>query len=172
MKNIHSTDGWAEDLIRSFTQLICSEGHIKSMIEKTTSELENGIVNVDDPDKLNKALEKLDNLQEELTGISEIRRKMMLKLFETYNGDKEYWCQVKHLANAAYTAFEAWQGSDDDSQLYEFALETNSQFVRALSHFIGTEITSCSSCIGDMLKGGKTNGEEYQKDRSGNNTAR
>ena len=157
MKNPHSTDGIYEDLIRSFTQLICSEGHLKSLIEKTTSELENGIVNVDDPEELNKALDKLDNLQQELVEIAATRRKMMVKLYEAYEGDKDYWCQVKHLANAAYTAFEAWQGSDDDAALYELALETNAHFVKALSHFIGTEITSCSSCISDMLKGGKTN---------------
>lgn len=153
MKNIHSTDGIYEDLIRSFTQLICSEGHLKSLIEKTTSELENGIVDSDDPDKLNYALDKLDSLHVELTEIADTRRKMMLKLYETYGGDKDYWCQVKHLAGAAYTAFEAWQGSDDDPTLYDFALETNKHFVKALSHFIGTEITSCSSCFGDMLKG-------------------
>lgn len=157
MINKHSTDGFSEDLIRSFTQLICSEGHLKSLIEKTTSELENGIVNVDDPDELNKALDKLDNMQQELVEIADTRRKMMVKLYEMYDGDKDYWCQVKHLANASYTAFEAWQGSDNDSALYEFALETNAHFVKALSHFIGTEITSCSSCMADMLKGGKHN---------------
>lgn len=157
MKNIHSSDTMAEDLIRSFQQLICSEGHIKTLIEKTTAELENGIINVEDPNELNTALEKIDNLHEELNDIADIRRRMMVTLYEMYGGkgDKTYWCQVKHLASAAYTAFEVWQASDNDPMMYEFALDANKQFIKALTHFIGVEVTTCASCFGDMLKGEK-----------------
>lgn len=155
MKNIHSSDSLAEDLIRSFQQLICSEGHIKTLIEKVSAELENGITNVDDISELNAAMDKLDSLNEELKDIADIRRRMMYSLYEIYGskGDKTYWCQVKHLASAAYTAFEVWQASDNDPLFYDFALETNKQFIKALTHFIGVEVTTCASCFGDMLKG-------------------
>lgn len=155
MKNIHSSDTISEDLIRSFQQLICSEGHVKTLIEKSTAELENGIIDVENPEEVGKALEKLDNLHEELKDIADIRRRMMVALYEMYGskGDKTYWCQVKHLASAAYTAFEVYQASDEDPTMFEFALETNKQFIKALTHFIGVEVTTCASCFGDMLKG-------------------
>ena len=44
MKNIHSSDGMAEDLIRSFTQIANAELHVKTLLEKRISELENGMV--------------------------------------------------------------------------------------------------------------------------------
>lgn len=155
MKNKWSSDTLAEDMIRSIQQLICSEGHIKTLIEKTTAELENGIIDIDDPDEMARAMDKIDDLHEELKDIADIRRRMMVTLFGLYGGqgDKTYWCQVKHLASAAYTAFEVWQASDDDLILYELALDTNKQFIKALTHFIGVEVTTCASCFGDMLKG-------------------
>lgn len=161
MKNNHSSDTLAEDLIRSFQQLICSEGHIKTLIEKTSAELENGIIDSENPAELNKAMDKLDNLNTELSEIADLRRRMMVNLYEMYGGkgDKTYWCQVKHLASASYTAFEVYQASDDDPMWYEIALETNKQFIKALTHFIGVEVTTCASCFGDMLKG-ETNEKE------------
>lgn len=160
MKNPNSTDGYLEDLIRSITQLICSEGHLKTIIEKVTAELENGIVDVDDPNELNKALDKLESAQTELDEIADTRRKMMVYLYEKGEGDKDYWCQIKHLANASYTAFEAWQGSNNDPLLYDLALTTNKHFIKALTHFMGYELTNCASCISDFLKGEKADGKD------------
>ena len=153
MKNPNSETGHLEDMIRSVQQLICVEGHYKTLIEKTSAELENGIINVDDPDELNKALKRLDDLQDELNDTADIRRKMMVYLSENPKSDKTYWCQFKHLASASYTAFEAWQGSDDDPFLYQIALETNKLFIKAQAHFLGMEITDCASCFSDMMKG-------------------
>ena len=48
MKNIHSSDGMAEDLIRSFTQIANAELHVKTLLEKRISELENGMVKEND----------------------------------------------------------------------------------------------------------------------------
>lgn len=161
MKNPNSESGYFEDLIRSIQQLICVEGHYKKLIEKVTAELDNGIVDADDPEQLNKALKSLDEFHAELNETADIRRKMMLYLYENFDGDKSYWCQVKHLANASYTAFEAWQGSNDDAFLYQVALDTNRLFVKALAHFLGTEITDCAACFSDMMKGEK---DERKKD--------
>lgn len=158
MKNPNSDTGHLEDLIRSITQLICAEGHLKSIIEKVNAELDNGIVDANNPEDLNKALDNLDNARIELDEIADTRRKMMRYLYENGKGDKLYWCQVKHLAQASYTAFEAWQGSNNDSRLYDFAIVTNQHFIKALSHFMGAEIMSCASCFSDFLKGENNNG--------------
>lgn len=155
-KNKYSSDAIGEDIIRSFTQLICSEGHLKTLIEKKTAELENGIIDNDNSEEVCKALDAIDNYREELDSIAMLRRNMMKKLydmFESENSDLTYWCQVKHLANSAYCAFEAYQASDNDADLYHMAIEINKQFIRALTHFLGIEITTCASCFHDAMKG-------------------
>ena len=47
MENKHSSDGIAEDMIRSFVQVGCAELHAKTLLEKFSAELENGIVDVE-----------------------------------------------------------------------------------------------------------------------------
>lgn len=148
MKNQNSSDTMAEDMLRTITQLACSESHLKTLIEKHTGDMENGVIT-----DFEKANEKIDNMVDELSSIAELRRRMMKNLFDMYEGDASYWCQIKHLAVAAYTAFEAYQASDDDVELYDMFIEINSEFIRACSHFLGTEITQCAACFGDMLKG-------------------
>lgn len=162
MKNVHSETGIIEDFIRSITQMICAEMHLKTLIEKANAKLDNGLFLEDGEDDITddeyaKRVDKVSNdltyYNEELNSIADLRRKMMLKLYNMGQGDKLYWCQVKHLAGAAYTAHEAYLGSDDDTELYELALEVNGEFVRALTHFLGFKVTSCASCFDDMMKG-------------------
>ena len=47
-KNVNSSSGPAEDLIRAFVQMGCAEVHLKTLYEKTLAEMENGIVDVSD----------------------------------------------------------------------------------------------------------------------------
>lgn len=146
-----NSDGAAEDLIRSFVQLSCAELHAKTLLEKTESSLENGIVDLENEEEVQKAVEKLNSMSEELGMIAEARRGVMLTLFNMYNGDKDYWCMVKHLGSGAYTLFEAYQATEDP-EVYDLALEANKCFIRALTHFLGVEITECAACFADMIK--------------------
>ena len=159
MKNIHSTDGLAEDLIRSIVQMVCAEIHVKTLLEKRTSELENGLIDEKD---IGKQLDLIESTDEELCELAQIRRGDMLKLFSLYDekGDKEQWCMVKHLGIAMMTAFEAWQASDKDTELRESYLAKNKLFIKAVTKFVGVEITDCASCFADILKGG-FNGSIY-----------
>jgi len=150
MPSINS-DGAAEDMIRSFVQLSCAELHAKTIIEKTESSLENGIVDLEDEKEVEKALNKVLSMSDELNLIAEARRAVMLRLFEMYDGDKDYWCMVKHLGSGAFTLFEAYQATEDPD-IYNLALEANKCFVQALTHFLGVEITDCASCFADLLK--------------------
>lgn len=146
-------DGASEDLIRTFTQLTCAEGHYKTLIEKYNSELNEGLIDTVDSEAVAVHMDLLNDAMDELLLISEIRRSVMLDLLDIYQGDKNYWCIVKHLAQAAYCAFEAYQASDNDGALLTRYLEINARFVKAITRFLGTEITSCASCFGDILKG-------------------
>jgi len=155
MTNIHSTDGIAEDLIRSFVQMACAEVHAKTLLEKRTSELDNGIGDI------GVNLAKIEDLKEEIAEYSQIRREDMLYLFDLYEPkkgegdkrDKEQWCMVKHLGIAMMTAFECWQATDDSPDLLNMVLRKNRLFIKAITKFIGVEITDCASCFGDILKG-------------------
>lgn len=150
-RNIQS-DGTAEDIIRAFVQVGCAEVHAKTLMEKYNAQLENGLIDLDDNGAVLRQTDKITAITEEMNNLAELRRSLMLRLFEMYDGDKNYWCLVKHLGIGAYTLFEAYQASEDDTELYTLALEANSRFVNALTHFLGTEITSCAACFSDMLK--------------------
>lgn len=153
-RNPQSSDGLAEDIIRAFTQVGCAESHAKTLLEKATAELDNGLIDIENREVVEKQIEHINDLTDEINSLAELRRDMMRYLQKLYpDGDKNYWCMVKHLSISAYTAFEVYQASDDDPELLNMALEANKRFTKALTHFLGFELTSCASCVSDMLKG-------------------
>lgn len=152
MENKHSSDGIAEDMIRAFVQTGCAEIHAKTLLEKYQAQLENGLIDVTDPDVVQGQLEKIDDTVQEIASLAQLRRGIMLRLFEMYDGDKDYWCEVKHTSISAMCLFEAWQASDDDAELLNLAIEANKRFVKALTRFLGVPITECSACFSDYLK--------------------
>lgn len=166
-RNENSTSGLAEDLIRTIVQLGAAEMHLKSLYEKNLAEMENGIVDLDNPESVNKHIEKSNNYRESMIETADLRRRSMLTLFKMFDGDKDAWCNVKHLGIASMTAFESWQASDDDPELLDLAVETNKAFIKAITQFLGMEITSCASCLADFLKadhkGDDSNGTSYKE---------
>lgn len=152
-RNDMSEVGHAEDLVRSYIQFGCAEIHAKTLYEKATAELENGLVDVTDQDVLARQLEKCEQYKADINEYASLRRGIMRYLYGMFEGDRDMWCQVKHLGIGAMTLFEAYQGSDDDPELLQMAYEANKAFVSALSRFLGAEITDCASCISDFLKG-------------------
>ena len=160
MRNQLSSSGLSEDLIRAFVQVGCAETHAKTILEKVNAELENGILT--DQDDIEEAVLHIDDLVKEISLLAELRRNMMRTLQSMYpDGDKSYWCMVKHLGLAMFAAFEVYQASDDDPDLLNMALETNARFTHALSRFLGTEITSCAACFHDMMRE-KITGGRYE----------
>lgn len=151
MKNEHSTDGIAEDLIRSFVQMASTEVHTKTLIEKRVSEIESGMVLEED---IPSQLETIQGLKDDIETYAEMRRNIMLYLYNLYGckGNKEYWCIVKHLSIAMYTMFESWQASERDEELLDMAIQINKMFIKALTCFLGVEITECSACFSDIIK--------------------
>lgn len=153
MKHVTSgVDGIAEDMLRSIVQLSCSELHAKTLYEKYTAEMENGMVDDQDSDAVTKQIEKINESLADLNELAQLRRRAMLTLFNLYDGDKSYWCQIKHLGAASYCLMECYLASDDDAELLVLAEDANRAFIRAVSHFIGVEITDCAACLSDLLK--------------------
>ena len=154
-KNQLSEVGAAEDLLRSIVQMGCAEIHAQTLYYKATSELDNGIIEVTDQEALQSHLEKVEMFREDIEDYANLRRRMMKVLFEMFdneNKDKNMWCQIKHLGVSAYTAFETYQASDQDPELLLIAYEANRAFVKAVTRFLGVEVTSCASCMSDALK--------------------
>lgn len=149
MENKHASNGIAEDLIRSFVQIASAELHCKTAIEKAVSEIENGA-------DIEGNMQAVESLTSDLEGYAEVRRELMLYLYRLYGekGNKDMWCTVKHLGMAMYTAFEAYQASDNDAELRDFTLRINRMFVKAVTEFLGVEVTECAACFTDILKAG------------------
>lgn len=154
-ENVHSTSGPSEDLIRAFVQIGCAESHLKTLLEKALSEMENGLIDIEDPEVVEAHTEKIEDIASEIEANAQLRRRMMLKLYEMHNGDKDYWCVVKHLGIGAFTAWEVYEASDDDPELLDMALEANKRFIKALAHFLGMEPVECSACFTDLMKAKK-----------------
>ena len=152
-QNKYSETGIAEDMIRSYIQFGCAEIHAKGLYEKSTAELDNGLIEVTDEDVLQKQLEKCEQYREDIERYANLRRGIMRKLFEMFDGDKDMWCQAKHLGIGMMTLFEAYQASDDDVELLQMAYEANKAFVKAMTRFLGVEISDCAACFADSLKG-------------------
>ena len=152
-RNSYSETGMAEDMIRAFVQFGCAEIHAMNLYYKTMAEMENGLVDVEEPSVLNEHLEKCEQYQEDIETYANLRRSIMRSLFSMFEGNKDVWCLVKHLGIGAMCIFEAYEASDNDPELLEQAYSANSAFVNAMSRFLGVEITDCAACFADSMKG-------------------
>lgn len=152
MKNPNSTSGIGEDIIRSITNLCAAEMHFKTLYEKTLAEMENGMIDLDDVESVNRHIEKANSYREDMNEMADLRRRTMKTLFDMFDGDKDMWCMVKHLASSSMTTWESYLASNDDPELLELSVDTNKAFIKALSRFLGMEITECASCFADMIK--------------------
>ena len=154
-RNEFADTGRAEDLLRSIVQMGCAEVHAMTLYFKIESQLEHGLVDVTDPEVLQKAIEKADMFREDINTYADLRRRMTKALSEMFdNEDKDpmMWCQVKHLGIAYYTAMETYQASDDDPELMMLAYESYKAFAKAVTRFLGVEISECASCLSDSLR--------------------
>ena len=154
-KNSFSEVGIAEDLIRSYVQFGCAEIHAMGLFYKANAEIENGIIDVENQEMLQKHIEKVEQYRMDIETYANLRRAVMRGLFEMFKGDKDMWCQAKHLGIGAMTLFEAYEASDDDINLLSMCIEANKAFTSAMSRFLGTEVTDCAACFADALKGEK-----------------
>ena len=153
-KNVNSSSGMAEDMVRAFVQMGCAEEHLMTLYQKTIAELENGLIDLDDPSVVQSHLNKAEQYVNDLIQTAQLRRQMMLACYEMFDGgDKDVWCMVKHLGISSMCAWEVWQASDNDPNLLSIAVESNKLFTRFLTQFIGMEITDCASCLSDYMKG-------------------
>ena len=156
MKNKDSETGMAEDMLRSIVQLGATEVHYQTLYNKAVAELENGIIDVEKDDVRLSQLEKIERYRNEINSVADVRRRMMRKLFSLFDGgNKDAWCLIKHLGVAMYTAFEAYQASDNDLELLDIYYDINKEFNKAVGDFLGMEITDCAACVSDYLKGEK-----------------
>ena len=141
-RNKDSEVGMAEDMIRSFVQFGSAEIHAKGLYEKATAELENGYVNVEDNEVLQKHLDKCEQYRLDIETYANLRRSVTRKLFEMFDGDKDTWCLVKHLGIGAMTLFEAYEASDNDLELLNMAYEANKACVLAMTRFLSWRLST------------------------------
>lgn len=152
-RNIHSESGMAEDLIRAYVQFGCAEIHAMGLFYKANAEIENGMIDVENAETLHNHIDKIEQYQKDIDNYANLRRSLMRALFEMFDGDKDMWCQAKHLGVGAMTLFEAYEASDNDPTLLSLCIEANKAFTHAISRFLGADIEDCAACLSDFLKG-------------------
>lgn len=143
-------------MLRSIVQLGAAEMHYQTLYNKSVAELENGIIDVENDETRMNQLDKISRYKDEINDVADVRRRMMRKLFSLFDGgNKDAWCLIKHLGVASMTAFESYQASDDDTEILDLYYDINKEFNKAVTEFLGMEITDCSACVSDFLKGEK-----------------
>ena len=155
-KNVNSEVGSSEDLLRAVVQMGAAEIHAMGLYFKTTAEMENGLVNIDDPEVLQKQIDKAEMYREDIETYATLRRQMTTALKDmvgTEEANKDMWCMVKHLGLSMMQCFEAYENSDNNLELLNLAYEANKAFTKAVTRFLGIEISDCSACLSDALKG-------------------
>lgn len=162
MNNPMSSSGIGEDILRSIVQFGCAEVHAKTLYEKTRAEIENGIIDIENKEVRESALEKMEEYRQDMGNYAQLRRRAMLSLYKMFEGDKDMWCQIKHLGVASYTLLEAYEASDEDMDLFDLAYDANKEFVKAVTRFLGIGISDCSACLSDFLKAGGEKDEHSQ----------
>ena len=156
--NKNSEVGSSEDLLRAVVQMGAAEIHAMGLYFKTTAEMENGLVNIDDPEVLQKQIDKAEMYREDIETYATLRRQMTTALKDmvgTDEANKDMWCMVKHLGLSMMQCFEAYENSDNNLELLNLAYEANKAFTKAVTRFLGIEITDCASCLSDSMKGMK-----------------
>lgn len=154
--NKFSEVGAGEDLLRAIVQMGAAEIHAMGLYYKTTAEMENGLVDVDDNEVLQKQIEKSEMYREDIETYADLRRRMMSALVEmvgTDEANKDLWCMVKHLGLSMMQTFEAYENSDNNLALLNLAYDANKAFTKAVTRFLGIEISDCAACMSDSLKG-------------------
>lgn len=157
-RNKESEVGSAEDLLRAVVQMGAAEIHAMGLYFKTVAEMENGLVDVDDNEVVRKYLERAEMYREDIETYAVLRRQMTTALKDmvgTEDANKDMWCMVKHLGLSMMQCFEAYENSDNNLELLNLAYEANKAFTKAVTRFLGIEITDCSSCFSDAMKGVK-----------------
>lgn len=153
MKNSNSEVGMAEDMVRSYVQFGCAEIHAMGLFYKANAEMENGLIDVENTEVLQAQIEKINQYINDIETYANLRRSVMRSLFEMFDGDKDMWCEVKHLGIGAMTLFEAYEASEKSGELLTMCIEANKAFTHAMSRFLGAEIDDCAACLSDFLKG-------------------
>lgn len=154
--NKYSEVGAGEDLLRAIVQMGAAEIHAMGLYYKTQAELENGLIDIEDNEVLQKQIEKGEMYREDIETYSDLRRQMMVALKDmvgTDEANKDLWCMVKHLGLAMMQTFEAYENSDNNLELLNIAYEANKAFTKAVTRFLGVEITDCAACFADSMKG-------------------
>ena len=154
--NRNSEVGSSEDLLRAIVQMGAAEIHAMGLYYKTVAEMENGLVNVEDNEVLQKQIEKSEMYKEDIETCADLRRQMTNALAEmvgTEDRNKDMWCMVKHLGLSMMQCFEAYENSDNNMELLNLAYEANKAFTKAVTRFLGIEITDCAACLSDSMRG-------------------
>lgn len=154
--NKNSEVGAGEDLLRAIVQMGAAEIHAMGLYYKTTAEMENGLVDVENTEVLQKQLEKLEQYRADIETYADLRRQMTNALKDmvgTEDANKDMWCMVKHLGLSMMQCFEAYENSDNSVVLLSLAYEANKAFTMAVTRFLGVEITDCAACFSDAMKG-------------------
>lgn len=155
-RNKESEVGSAEDLLRAVVQMGAAEIHAMGLYYKTVAEMENGLVDVDDNEVVQKYLARAEMYREDIETCAVLRRQMTTALKDmvgTEEANKDMWCMVKHLGLSMMQCFEAYENSDNNLALLNLAYEANKAFTKAVTRFLGVEISDCAACFSDAMKG-------------------
>lgn len=88
---------------------------------------------------------------ERIRECNDIRRWIMDKIKNDFNGNMHYWCSLKHAIEIWQYATEIMYANMDDTYLVHVQHKASDMMYSILSKFINQEITTCWRCMNDVL---------------------
>lgn len=80
-----------------------------------------------------------------------IRRKLMDKIKDEFNGNMHYWCSLKHAIEMRQYSTEIMYANMDDVDVVTIQSEASKIMYSVLSKFINQDTTTCGRCFNDLL---------------------
>lgn len=89
---------------------------------------------------------------EQISRYTKVRRDVMEKIRQSFDGNMHYWCSLKHAIESRQYATEVLYAEPENMDLMKIQQECSNWMYAILSKFIWQEITTCWRCFHDAIQ--------------------
>lgn len=147
-KKLGDKRGWVLDALVKVGQLEAAMNHNDEQISFLKERLES----LDNPDEVVQIADEIARNEDLIKTDYQNRVAIMDELFNTFNGDRHYYCQLKHRATAYVIACENFHSRDCTPAEEESMHRASQALAMTCSLAFGFAPFSCLRCLDEQLK--------------------